>query len=154
MKNSSGVTLIEMLIVVALIGLLAGLTFPAASSGIDTLRLTSASSSLVGLFNEALNRAERRQQVVELSISRTERALWLRSSEPGFQKRVELPPGISILSILPEPLQAEDGPRRFLLYPGGAVPRLEIGIGNARNARRVVRLDPITGVASVEQVER
>jgi hypothetical protein len=34
------------------------------------------------------------------------------------------------------------------------VPRLEIGLGNARNARRIVRLDPITGVASVERVER
>jgi len=27
-------------------------------------------------------------------------------------------------------------------------------MSNARNARRVVRLDPITGVASVVQVER
>ncbi len=154
MKNSSGVTLIEMLIVVALIGLLAGVTFPAASSGIDSLRLTSATSSVVGLFNEALIRAERRQQVVELTISRTERALWLRSSEPGFQKRVDLPTGVSILSILPEALQGEDGSRRFLLFPGGAVPGLEIVMSNARNARRVVRLDPITGVASVVQVER
>jgi prepilin-type N-terminal cleavage/methylation domain-containing protein len=153
-KNSSGVTLIEMLIVVALIGLLAGVTFPAASSGIDSLRLTSATSSVVGLFNEALIRAERRQQVVELTISRTERALWLRSSEPGFQKRVDLPTGVSILSILPEALQGEDGSRRFLLFPGGAVPGLEIAMANARNARRVVRLDPITGVASVVQVER
>ena len=96
----------------------------------------------------------RRQQVVELTISRTERALWLRSSEPGFQKRVDLPTGVSILSILPEALQGEDGSRRFLLFPGGAVPGLEIVMSNARNARRVVRLDPITGVASVVQVER
>jgi prepilin-type N-terminal cleavage/methylation domain-containing protein len=153
-KNSSGVTLIEMLIVVALIGLLAGITFPAATSGIDSLRLTSATSSVVGLFNEALIRAERRQQVVELTISRTDRTLRLRSTEPGFHKEVGLPQGISILAIRPEPLQAEDGPRRFMLYPGGAVPRLEIEIGNARHARRVVRLDPITGVASIERVER
>jgi len=154
-KSTSGVTLLEMLIVVALIGLLAGITFPAASSGIDSLRLTSAASSVVGLFNEALIRAERRQQVVELTIARKERTLRLRSAEPGFHKEIELPPGISILSIQPQPLEgAEDGPRRFMLYPGGAVPRLEIVISNARNARRVVRLDPITGVASVARVEK
>jgi len=41
-NNRRGVTLLEMLIVVALIGLLAGITFPAVTSGIDSLRLNSA----------------------------------------------------------------------------------------------------------------
>jgi prepilin-type N-terminal cleavage/methylation domain-containing protein len=153
-NNRRGVTLLEMLIVVALIGLLAGITFPAVTSGIDSLRLNSATASLVGVFNEALIRADRRQQVVEVAISIRERTLWLHSSQPGYEKEVVLPPGISILSIQPEPLQPVDGPRRFLLYPGGAAPKLEVVIANAKNARRAVRLDPITGVATVERLER
>jgi prepilin-type N-terminal cleavage/methylation domain-containing protein len=150
----SGVTLIEMLIVVALIGLLAGVTFPSVSAGVDTMRLNSATGSVSGLFNEALNRAERRQQVVELTISKSERALSLRSTEPGYEKKIILPEGVSIRSILPETPQAEEGPRRFLLYPGGAVPRIGIEMANARNARRIVRLDPITGVPRIERVEK
>ena len=153
MKNRRGVTLLEMLIVVALIGLLAGITFPAVTSGIESLRLSSATSSVVGAFNEALIRADRRQQVVEVAISSRERTLWLHSSQPGFEKRVVLPPGIAILSIQPEPLQPGEGLRRFLLYPGGAVPKIEIVIANAKNARRAVRLDPITGVATVQRLE-
>lgn len=153
-QPARGVTLIEMLIVVALVGLLVGITFPAVSSGIDTLRLNSATDSVVGLFNEAVIRADRRQQVVELTISRTDRTLSLRSTEPGFERKVELPQGVSILSILPEPPRPEDGPRQFLLYPGGAVPRLGIEIVNERNVRRIVRLDPITGVPRIERVAK
>lgn len=152
MSKTSGVTLLEMLIVVALIGLLAGITYPAASSGVDSLRLTSATDSVAGLFNEALIRAQRRQQVIELTVSRKERSLWLRSTEPGFRKQVDLPAGVSILAILPEQPQPEEGPRQFVLYPGGTVPRIGIVIGNTRNARRMVRLDPIHGVATIERV--
>jgi len=149
----SGVTLIEMLIVVALVGLLAGITFPSVSAGVDTMRLNSATGSVSSLFNEALNRANRRQQVVEVTISKSEGALWLRSTEPGFEKKVTLPEGVTIRSILPEPVQGEEGPRRFMLYPGGVVPRIGVELANARNVRRIVRLDPITGVPRTERVE-
>jgi hypothetical protein len=92
--------------------------------------------------------------VVELTISRAGRTLSLRSTEPGFERKIELPEGVSILSVLPEPPQPEDGPRQFLLYPGGAVPRLGIELVNARKVRRIVRLDPITGVPQIERVEK
>jgi prepilin-type N-terminal cleavage/methylation domain-containing protein len=152
MKRSSGVTLIEMLIVVALVGLLVGITFPAVSSGIDSLRLNSATRSVATLFNEALDRADRRQQVVEVTISKTDRTVTLRSTEPGFEKKVELPEGISIQAILPELPLGESGPRRFMLYPGGSVPQLGVELTNARNVHRTVQLDPITGVPRIEQV--
>src|SRR4051794_3767542 len=64
----SGVTLVELLIVMAIIGLMAGVSFPAISSGIDSIRLTQASDSLVTFLNGAVNRAERRQQAVALTI--------------------------------------------------------------------------------------
>ena len=45
MTGRQGVTLLEMLIVVALIGLLAGISFPSVSAGLETLRLASAASA-------------------------------------------------------------------------------------------------------------
>ena len=149
----AGVTLIEMMIVVALIALIAAVTFPAVSAGVDTLRLNQAAGGLVSFFNDALNRVERRQQVVEITVVKARNALVMRSAGSGFEKTYELPQGVSIVKILPETEMAEDAPRQFLLLPGGAVPQAGVEIVNQRNARRIVRVDPITGVPRIERVE-
>lgn len=154
MKSSSrGVTLIEMLLVVAIVGLLTAISFPAVTSGIDSLRLASASDSVVSFFNAGLNRAERRQQLIEIVVSKSERSLIMRSSERGFLRRIELPEGIAIVSILPETRDERDGVRRFVLYPGGVVPRIGLELANRKGTRRIVRVDPITGVPQIERVE-
>ncbi len=142
-----------MLIVVALIGLLVSITFPSVSSGVDSLRLISASDSLVSFLNGALLRAERRQQVVEVVITRADNTLTMRSSEPGFLRQLVLPEGVAILRLLPEIPGDPDQPRQFLLYPGGTPPRIGAVLANRRGARRLVSVDPITGVPRVERLE-
>src|SRR5947209_17622518 len=94
-RATAGVTLVELLVVVALISLMIGISFPAITSGVDSLRLNAATNSIVGFFNSGLNRAERRQQVVEITISRPANALEMRSSEPGFFRKLEMPEGVS-----------------------------------------------------------
>ncbi len=152
-RSKAGVTLIEMMIVVTLIGLMVGLTFPAVSSGVDSLRLSEASSQLVSFFNDALNRSERREQAVEVTISKSQRTLTLHSPDAGFEKKLELPQGISVVRILPETEGEPDAPRQFMVYPGGAVPRIGVEIANSRGVHRIVRVDPITGVPRIEQPE-
>lgn len=147
-----GVTLIEMLVVVALISLLVGISFPAFTSGIDSLRLNSATTSIVSFFNAGLDRAQRRQQVVEISILKAQNALEMRSTEAGFFRKLELPEGVSITHIFPDLPEAAEGPRNFLLYPGGTVPRFGVQLINRKNVEKVVRVDPITGVPQVERV--
>lgn len=148
-----GITLIEMMIVVAIIGLIAGISFPSVTSALDSVRLSSASDAIVSFLNAGLNRAERRQQVVEIAVSKPERSLTMRSTEPGFVRRIELPETISILAILPESQDPAETGRRFLLYPGGVTPRIGIEIANRRGTRRIVRVDPMTGAPNIERVE-
>ena len=57
-----------MLIVVALIGTLAGISYPAVSAGMDSVRIASSSDDVATFLNSAVNRAERRQQPVEVVI--------------------------------------------------------------------------------------
>jgi type II secretory pathway pseudopilin PulG len=140
-----------MLIVVALIGLLVSISFPSVSAGVDTLRLASAGDSLASLLNGALNRAERSQQAIEVTIDPAHGLVVARSAVPGFERRLALADGIQIVSVQPA-LPAETGePRRFVVYPGGTAPRVAIEIANPRGARRTVRVDPITGVPQVER---
>ncbi len=152
LKRETGVTLIEMVVVVLLISLVVGISFPALTSGIDSLRLNAATSSVVAFVNSGLSRAERRQQVVEITISKSENALSMRSTEPGFSRKLELPTGVSITHVLPELPENPDAPRIFMLYPGGTAPRFGVQLINRRNVERIVRVDPITGVALVEKL--
>jgi competence protein ComGC len=150
-KPETGVTLIEMIVVVGIISLVVGISFPAVTSGIDSLRLNTATNTVVSFVNSGLSRAERRQQVVEITILKNENALLMRSTEPGFFRKLEMPAGVSITHILPELIENPDAPRVFMLYPGGAPPRFGIQLMNRRSVERIVRVDPITGVPRVEQ---
>src|ERR1035437_6695398 len=143
-----GVTLVEMMIVVAIFGLMVGITFPAVSAGLDSVRLSSATDSLASFLNPAVNRARRPPQPLEPFVSPTENLLPLCSNEPGFTRELRLPEGIAIEAVLPRNPDDPQGARRLILMPGATVPGIGIQIANQRGARRIVRLDPMTGTVS------
>src|SRR5258708_9227604 len=95
-----GVTIVEMLIVVTIIGLIAGISFPAVTSGINSLRLSSASDSLVSFLNGAMNRAERRQDVVEIAISMQDNSLTLTTA--GLVRKLEMQSVVTIKAVWPK----------------------------------------------------
>jgi len=146
--KTRGITLIEMLIAMAIIALIAGLSYPSLAAGLDTLRLRSTSDAIIGFLNTALARADTRQQVVEIVISPTDGTLTANSGDHGFSKRLEIQSPIKILSVRPGLADAEEQgqTRRFLVYPGGSVPKIAIEIGNSGGRKRLVSIDPITGV--------
>jgi len=142
-----------MMVVVGLISLMIGISFPAITSGIDSLRLKAATNSVVSFLNAGLSRAERRQQVVEITISRPDNSIEMQSSEPGFTRKLQMPEGVSIVQVLPLLPENPDAVRQFFLYPGGTVPPFGVQLINRRNVQRVVRVDPITGVPRIEAPE-
>ena len=149
-----GVTLVEMVVVVAIIALIVGLSFPAASAGLDNVRMVSAGDSVATFLNAAVNRAERHQQPVELVIFPQEGRLALYSNEPGFTRELKMPEGVGIEAVLPvQEAATPREPRRILFLPGATVPAIGIQLGNRRGAHRVIRLDPMTGFPRVESVE-
>jgi prepilin-type N-terminal cleavage/methylation domain-containing protein len=147
-----GVTLIEMLIVMTLLSLMVGISFPVAAAGIDNIRLTSAAEQTASFLNQALTRADRRQEVIELTISPRDNLIQARSLDPRSLRRHEYSDGVSIARILPEyPQEIPGQPKRFLLYPGGAIPRIGIQLRNRRGGVRVISIDPVSGVPLIER---
>jgi type II secretory pathway pseudopilin PulG len=144
-----GITLLEMVVVASLIAIMVAVTFPSVGSGLDTLRINAATNDIVTFINTGLDRSARRQQVIEITILKTENAMQMRSSDPGFTRRMDLPEGIVIERVLPELSEQSDAPRSFMLYPGGTVPRIGVQIANKRKVQRIVQVDPITGVPIV-----
>ena len=121
-----------MLIVVTIIGSSRAISYPALTSGIDSLRLNAASRSIVSFFNSGLNRAERRQQAVQITINQAGNIFIMRSTDPTFGQRLTLPDGVKILKVLPELQTDEELPRTFMLYPGGNVPPFGVLLQNRR----------------------
>jgi prepilin-type N-terminal cleavage/methylation domain-containing protein len=152
-RGDAGITLMELMVVLAIIALIVSVSFPTTMAGLENLRLTSGARSVAAFMNSAANRAERRQQAIELSVSVRENTVTMRSPDPGFIRKLDLPQGITVQAVWPEPPEPTDEPRHFLFLPGGVPPRIGIEIANRRGARRIVRLDPITGVAQIEQPE-
>ncbi len=110
MRGRRGVTLLEMLIVLIVVGLLVGLAYPGIGAGLDSLRLRSAADGAASLLVQAMTRAERRQQPVELVIDRAAGRILARDFRGGFLRGQQLEPGLFIGEILP-PLPAA-GKRR------------------------------------------
>jgi prepilin-type N-terminal cleavage/methylation domain-containing protein len=152
-RPRAGITLIELLIVMTLIALLTGIAFPSAAAGIESLRLRSVSDRVVSFLNTAIDRASRRQQVIEVWISPKDKVLISRSPDLQFSRRLDLPEGYSILSILPAAEVSPEEPRRFLLYPGGGVPRIGVEIADRSGSKRMISVDPFTELTRAEKVQ-
>ncbi|MBI3473831.1 MAG: prepilin-type N-terminal cleavage/methylation domain-containing protein [Candidatus Solibacter usitatus] len=147
MSSERGVTLLELVIVAAIAGVIATISFPGVTSGLDSLRLSQASDSLAAFLNTAINHAERRQAAVAVTLDAAQNTVWMHSTEPGFVRKLTLPEGVRVAVESPEP-------RRFLILPGGAPPGFGVELTNRRGSRRMVRIDPRLGLASGLPVER
>jgi len=144
--RQSGVTLVEMLIVLMIIALITGITFPALAAGLATVRLNSASGSAASFLTAAMNRVERRETPAAVVIAPKQDELQVFTAASGEkpEQTLHMPQGVLIEG---------DEPRRFLLQPGGAFPRVTLVLRNDKGSRRSVKIDPATGVPDIGRVE-
>jgi prepilin-type N-terminal cleavage/methylation domain-containing protein len=148
-RADAGVTLVEMVVVVAVLGLIVAVVAPSMASGLDSVRMASATDNVASFLNSAVNRAERRQQPILLEISLTENRMTMYSND-GFTRDMPMPEGIRIEAVLAgEGMAGQDG-TRLMLMPGASVPGIGVQLINQHKNRRIVRLDPMTGYPRVE----
>src|SRR4051795_4731167 len=134
-SSTAGVTLVEMLVVVTIVGLVTAVMAPSMMAGLDGVRMASATGNVASFLNSAVNRVERRQQVMEVVISIRENKLMMMTNE--FARELKMPDGIVIEAVLP-PQQSGTGEfRRLILMPGAAVPGIGIQLVNRHNNRRI-----------------
>lgn len=147
----AGVTLIEMMMVVLIISLVAGLSFPSVTTGLDSIRMRSAADSVAAFLTAAANQVERREEPLELVFSRNENLLAARGLRGRYHREFALPDGVLLRGVLPATDADFSGVRTILIFPGASVPQIGVVLENRRGQRRVVQLDPITGMAKVEE---
>ena len=149
-RSRRGITLIEMLVVMVVIALIVSITTPSVTAGIDAVRLATATSSVAAFLNSAANRADRRQQPVELIVSPKDNSLRIVSTEANSLRDLILPQGITMEPVAAQIFEDSDSVSRWLFMPGGAVPSVALQLTNKHGAKRIVKLDPMTGFPRVE----
>lgn len=150
-RRQRGVTMIEMLIVVVIVGLLAALTYPSIASGLDAIRLRTASDTTATFLTQAMTRVERSQQPVELVFHcGTGRMEMASVGMPHRMTEMPLPDGVTVSHVYPEPPGEPPQLVSVVLMPGATFPALRVELLNTRGQRRLVRIDPLAGVPVVE----
>ena len=144
--SQRGVTLLEMLIVVAIIATVAAVSFPALTSGIAGIRLSSAASGVATFLTSSMNTVERREQAAAIVITPKENRVdvFTAASRQKPSQTFQPPGGITF--------EGED-PHRYLLFPGGSFPRIALVLRNEKGSRRSVEIDPVTAVPQVTRLQ-
>jgi len=150
-RPTAGVTLIEMLVVVAVIGIVVGVSIPSVSAGLDSVRLASTGDAIASFLNGAVTHAERSEQPVEVVISLKDGTISADGAD-GFTRRFQVPQGITMDKVLPDGDNSEGGGRQMLIVPGGTAPAIGVEYSNRHGGRRRVELDPMTGFPRIETV--
>lgn len=151
MRDRRGLTLLELLIVLMVVSLLVGITYPSIGAGLDSLKLRAEADRAAALLTQGITRVERAQAPLELMVDRAAGRVALRDLHGRLARQLDLAAGVRIAGILPPvPGAGDETARLLLLVPGEPFPAIGLLLANTRGQRRLVRIDPLTAMAVVE----
>lgn len=144
-QSAIGVTLIELLIVVAIIGIVGAVVVPGVTSGLDTVRLRTTAERLGNTFRFARESALHRQVVCQVTVDPARQTVSLeeidvRHPAASRLRSWEIPVGVTV--NVPEA-------RAFIFGPDGGGPEVKLVLRNSRGRKALVEVDALTGLPQV-----
>jgi general secretion pathway protein H len=147
----SGVTLVELLVVMTIASVLLALVFPSIRAGMGTLELRSSAQRLAAASKYARDQAIYRQRPYELEIDTDAKTVSILDSNGG-SRSFDLPADIRVTEILPSQDDATSRILRFAFSPDGSTVPFQIALENPR--RRIeISADPLTGFPKVSDIQ-
>ena len=151
MRSRRGLTLLEMMIVMLLVSLIVGISYPSIGAGLDSLKLRSQADRAAALLTQGITRVERTQAPMELLLDRAAGRIVLRDLPGRYLRELKIESGVEIRAILPPlPVSGAETSRLVLLAPGEPFPSVGILLANTRGQKKLVRIDPLAAIAVVE----
>ena len=146
-----GVTLLELLVVMALASILLALVFPSIGAGLATLELRASAQRLAAAAKFARDQAIYQQRWFQLVIDSNTGTVSVMDADGGSRRGFELPAGVRVEGILPPDVGTLSSRRRLLFSPDGGSAPFEIILGNQRRQVRIAA-DPLTGFPKVSEL--
>ena len=140
------------MVVIALLALIAGLTYPSVSRGMDRIRLRVAADEVASFLSLAMNRVERTEFPIELRFIKARASIEMEGPNTPL-RTLRLPDGVALTNV--DPI-SEDGfisEPSILLLPGGAFPDVTVELSTRTAGRRTVRIDPATGAPVIQTLQ-
>lgn len=137
-RPRAGVTLIEMLVVVTLIGLAASIAYPTAIGGLSAIRLRGAVEQAQTFFLQAKQYADRRQEVVQLTIDPEGNRLRALSETGAWLETLEFADGVAVAGL--------EEAHSVILFPGSPAPAFALMLDSGEGERLGFRMNFLTGL--------
>lgn len=147
-----GVTLLEMLVVLTLVGLLAAVVAPSVGAGLETVRLRSSAERLAASLKLARDRAVRSRHYVEVTLNPSSRRVAIQDREGDFERSWDLAETIAVKEEATARREAPPPPEHifaFMFSPDGATPAVALRLENNRGRAVDVEMDPLTAFPKV-----
>jgi prepilin-type N-terminal cleavage/methylation domain-containing protein len=144
-KNESGFTLIEMVLVGALLAVIAGLTAPGLSGGLQRFAVERAASEMEDLSHYARNIAIMRGVPYCLSISKDEGSYRLGRCENG--RFVPVEGSVGRQRFLPLGAKVQGPSQGVTYFPNGTAVGGPLDIGRGKETLWRLQVDPVLGEA-------
>ncbi len=157
--GASGFTLIELILVLVLIGIIAGLTTPFVLSTLERMELRSGARQIAATLRYARSEAITLKTVFSFNADTETGRYWL-TDEALTRSSVNqsLKPGLRLAHRAADSSRIEDGLFSIRFYPGGnssgGSVRIEKTTGKNADTFYEIDIDPITGSSRIVQKER
>ena len=133
-----GITLIELLIVMAIVSLMLGIAYPNVTSGLDGIRLKTTIDRSASFWAEARQRADRFQEVVQVTIDPKKRELRAESAHSEWDATLPFSDSLTIA--------APKEQRKYMLYPGSPSPQFSLVLETEGGGRSGLKVNILTGL--------
>ncbi len=158
-RNAAGFTLIELVLVLVLIGVIAGLATPFALTTLENMRLQSGVRQIAATLRYARSEAVTLKTVFSFNADAETGNYWLTDeTETRSSVNKSLHPGLRMAHTMEGSPRIEDGLFSIRFYPGGNSSGGSVRIERASDEKAEtfyeIDIDPVTGSPRIRKGER